>query len=103
MAKGKRATVLSALIEHAQATQPANPAPSTADTNYLVGLKKRVFTEAEITSIALKVGMKIDAAFFAKAAEKAKKAAETREKNKAKKSAAPAPALAPVAALVQAR
>jgi hypothetical protein len=51
-------------------------------------LIRRGYTEQEITSIAHKAGMKIDAGFFAKAAEKAKKAAETREKNKAKKEAA---------------
>lgn len=92
MAKTKRTQVLSALIEHAQAAQPANPAPSTADTNYLIGLKKRGFTEAEIIQIAAKAGMKIDSAFFAKAAAKAIKAAETRDKNKAKKAAKEAPA-----------
>lgn len=85
----KKTQVNSKLIEAVAATPPANPAPTGPDLAYLRGLIRRGYTEQEITSIAHKAGMKIDASFFAKAAEKAKKAAETRERNKAKKAASP--------------
>ena len=84
----KKTQVNSKLLEAVTATPPANPAPTGPDLAFLRGLTRRGYTEQEITSIAHKAGMKIDAGFFAKAAEKAKKAAETREKNKAKKEAA---------------
>ena len=84
----KKTPVNSKLLEAVAATPPANPAPTGPDLAFLRGLIRRGYTEQEITSIAHKAGMKIDAGFFAKAAEKAKKAAATREKNKAKKEAA---------------
>jgi hypothetical protein len=84
----KKTPVNSKLLEVVAATPPANPAPTGPDLVFLRGLIRRGYTEQEITSIAHKAGMKIDAGFFAKAAEKAKKAAATREKNMAKKYAA---------------
>jgi hypothetical protein len=60
----KRQPVDPKLAEVFQAAPPANPSPTSADKNYLRGLKKRGYTEEEIIRIAAKAGYVITPALF---------------------------------------
>ncbi len=61
MAKQK---INEALIQAVEENPPKNPALSSSDKAYLRGLKRRGYTEQEITAIVEKAGMTMPENFF---------------------------------------
>lgn len=64
MAKIEKPPVNEKLESVFSATPPANPAPTAADKKFLIGLKKRGYTEDEIILIAGKAGFQIKPELF---------------------------------------